>query len=84
MQIALLKTFPVTAGKLKPNVSNFLTAMDAFSPVTKTWTALAPLPYARGSDRLVTLPSNRLLIMGGDTGDFGNGQTLVSAPSPSH
>ena len=53
--------------------------MESYDPVTSTWTNLSPLPVARGDNALVTLPGNRMFVMGGETGETGNNQSSVRA-----
>ncbi|KAL4425842.1 hypothetical protein ABPG75_009858 [Micractinium tetrahymenae] len=45
----------------------FRSEVEAFSPQAADWTTLAPIPQARGDNALVTLPGNRMLVMGGET-----------------
>ena len=49
--------------------------------MAQTWSTLAPLLYARGDNAFVTLPGDRLFVMGGETGDVGDNRTSVRACS---
>lgn len=45
----------------------FRTEVEAYSPVAADWTPLAPMPQGRGDNALVTLPDNRMMVLGGET-----------------
>jgi len=73
------RDLPASAGLFGPAASNFRTEVEAFVPAAQEWTSLAPLLYARGDNAFVTLPGDRLFVMGGETGDAGDNRTSVSA-----
>ncbi|KAL4445772.1 hypothetical protein ABPG77_008971 [Micractinium sp. CCAP 211/92] len=52
----------------------FRSEVEAYSPESAAWTTLAPIPQARGDNALVTLPGNRMLVMGGETNTDGHNQ----------
>ena len=74
----LTESYPCNAGLFGPAASNFRTEVEAFDPVSQAWTSLAPLLYARGDNAFVTLPGDRLFVMGGETGDANDNRTSVS------
>ena len=65
------------AGLFGPAASNFRAEVEAFDATAQTWSSLAPLLYARGDNAAVTLPGDRLFVMGGETGDAGDNRTSV-------
>ena len=69
--------FMLRTGNFSSAASNFRAEVESFNPLTQEWTTLAPLPYARGDQALVTLPGERMFVMGGETGDLGDGRTSV-------
>ncbi len=69
---------PFCVGLFGPAASNFRTEVEAFDPTAQSWSSLAPLLYARGDNAFVTLPGDRLFVMGGETGDAGDNRTSVS------
>ncbi len=68
---------PPGAGLFGPQASNFRAEVEAFDPTEQSWSSLAPLLYARGDNAFVTLPGDRLFVMGGETGDAGDNRTSV-------
>lgn len=55
-------------------IGAFRTEVEAYSPEAADWTTLAPIPQARGDNALITLPGNRMLVMGGETNTDGRNQ----------
>lgn len=45
----------------------FRSEVEAYNTETADWVKLAPMPQARGDNALVTLPGNRMLVLGGET-----------------
>lgn len=47
-------------------------------PAMRTAALAPPLPQARGDNALVTLPGNRLMVLGGETDTEGRNQVRLS------
>lgn len=45
----------------------FVTTVEQYNPATEEWTTLAPVLHPRGDKAVCRLPSNRLLLLGGET-----------------
>ncbi|MGE3912476.1 MAG: Kelch repeat-containing protein [Chloroflexota bacterium] len=59
----------VTGSDASPQL---LSTVDAYDPVTNTWTPRAPMLTARGGLRLVTAPNGKLYAIGGRISQFGS------------
>ena len=72
----------VSAGIFGPAATNFRREVQAYDPTIGSWENLAPLPVGRGNSALVTLPGNRIFVMGGDTGELADGEPSVGITAP--